>query len=110
MRKHCIRTTDPATGPASWILGNWSAIGVFYAFTGTPFNPTGGGACNCPGGTQTPNQVKSEVVFLKSRFVGNARCVFLDAGNVGKNVFKTLYRVARRYARPQPLRFFEHAA
>ena len=52
--KHFLKS-----GPASWILGNWSASGTFYAYTGTPFNPTGGGACNCPGGTQTPNQVKS---------------------------------------------------
>jgi hypothetical protein len=49
------------SGPASWILGNWSLSGIFYAYTGTPFNPTGGGACNCPGGTQTPNQMTQDV-------------------------------------------------
>jgi len=54
--RHFLRS-----GPASWVLGNWSASGTFYAYTGTPFNPTGGGACNCPGGTQTPNQVQANV-------------------------------------------------
>jgi hypothetical protein len=54
------------SGPAGALLGNWQVSGVFYAFTGTPFNPTGGGACNCPGGTQTPNQVKADV-----RKIGN---------------------------------------
>lgn len=52
------------SGPGAWLLGNWSVSGVFYAFTGTPFNPTGGGACNCPGGTQTPNQVKTDVTRI----------------------------------------------
>ena len=43
------------------IVGNWSVSGMFYAYTGNPFTLSGGGACNCPGGTQTPNQVKADV-------------------------------------------------
>ena len=49
------------SGPASWILGNWSASGLFYAYTGTPFTVGSGVACNCPGNLQTANQVKSDV-------------------------------------------------
>jgi hypothetical protein len=48
-------------GPVSKILANWSASGVFSAYTGTPFNPSGGAAANAPGGTQTPDQVKDVV-------------------------------------------------
>ena len=82
------------SGPAGWILGNWSISGIAYAFTGTPFNPTGGGACNCPGGTQTPNQIKSEVqkvgnygpgqfYYDPSAFQAGPANAF---GNVGRNM------------------------
>jgi hypothetical protein len=83
-----------SSGPASWILGNWSASGMFYAYTGTPFNPTGGGACNCPGGTQTPNQLRQDVqkignygpgqfYYDPSAFVAGPANQF---GSVGRNI------------------------
>jgi hypothetical protein len=82
------------SGPASWILGDWSVSGIFYAYTGTPFNPTGGATCNCPGGTQTPNQVKStaerignfgpgEYYYDPTAFAPGAPNQF---GSVGRNI------------------------
>jgi outer membrane receptor protein involved in Fe transport len=50
-----------SSGPASWIVGNWSASGVFYAFTGSPFSVTSNVALNSPGNLQTADQVKDDV-------------------------------------------------
>jgi hypothetical protein len=52
------------SGPVSWILGNWSLNGVFYAFSGNPLTIGSGVACNCPGNLQTAMQVKPQVEIL----------------------------------------------
>ena len=50
------------SGPASWLIGNWSLNGVFYHFSGSPFSVTASGASlNAPGNLQTADQVKPEV-------------------------------------------------
>jgi hypothetical protein len=82
------------SGPVSWILGDWSLSGIVYAYTGTPFNPSGGAVCNCPGGTQTPNQVLTDVqkignfgpgtyYFDPKAFAAGAPNQF---GSVGRNI------------------------
>ncbi len=50
-----------SSGPASWIVGNWSASGLFYAFTGNPFTVGSNAPCNCPGNLQTANQLNPVV-------------------------------------------------
>jgi hypothetical protein len=51
--------------------------GPFFAFTGNPFNITGGHACNCPRNLQTADQVKPEVTYNR------------DAKSPGEKYFDT---------------------
>ena len=53
------------SGPAAWVLGNWSVNGVFYHFTGTPLTVTASGASlNAPGNLQTADQMKADVLQI----------------------------------------------
>lgn len=50
------------TGAGAAILGNWSLTPVLSRYSGTPFNvTTSGSSCNCPGNTQTADQVEPTV-------------------------------------------------
>jgi len=49
------------------IAGGWTVNGLFTHFSGTPFTVTSAnGSCNCPGNSQTANQVKGNVALLGS--------------------------------------------
>ncbi len=82
-------------GPVGYILGNWTVSGVFYKFTGNPLTVTSDAACNCPGGTQTANQVgpinriggvgPGQKYYDPSSFVAGAANTF---GNTGRNIIE----------------------
>jgi hypothetical protein len=85
------------TGLGSWIIGNWSLNGVFYHFSGNPFNVTASGtSLNAPGNTQTADQVKPEVekiggigpgqkYFDPTAFAAVSEVRF---GNTGRNILR----------------------
>ncbi len=52
-------------GALAYIVGNWTFSGMIYAYTGNPLTVTSSAACNCPGGTQTANQV-ADVQYLSN--------------------------------------------
>jgi hypothetical protein len=53
------------TGAGAAILGNWSVTPVLSRYSGTPFNvTTSGSSCNCPGNTQTADQVEPSYAIL----------------------------------------------
>ncbi|HMF77027.1 MAG TPA: TonB-dependent receptor [Bryobacteraceae bacterium] len=53
------------SGVAAFITGGWSVNGIFTRFSGTPFTVTSSaGSCNCPGNSQTANQVLPDVSFI----------------------------------------------
>jgi hypothetical protein len=53
------------TGVGGKILGNWNVTPVLTRLSGTPFSvTTSGTTCNCPGNTQTADQVKPTVAIL----------------------------------------------
>jgi hypothetical protein len=52
-------------GPLSYIVGGWNLNAVFTHFSGLPFTVTTSSAsCNCPGNTQTANQILSSVSIV----------------------------------------------
>lgn len=54
-----------AHGAGAAILGNWVLSPVLSRESGTPFSvTTSGTSCNCPGNTQTADQVKSTAAIL----------------------------------------------
>jgi hypothetical protein len=53
------------TGAGAKILGNWSLTPVLSKLSGVPFNvTTSGSSCNCPGNTQTADQIEPTVAIL----------------------------------------------
>jgi hypothetical protein len=60
-------------GISAVILGGWMVNGIFNHYSGSPFTVTASGAsCNCPGNTQTANQVLSQVDTVGSGVGGQA--------------------------------------
>jgi hypothetical protein len=60
-------------GVAGAILGGWMVNGIFNHYSGSPFTVTASGStCNCPGNTQTANQVLSTVATVGSGVGGQA--------------------------------------
>jgi len=54
-----------ASGVGAALLGGWSLSPVLSRYSGTPFNVTSSGSsCNCPGNTQTADQVLPTVSIL----------------------------------------------
>jgi hypothetical protein len=52
-------------GPGAMILGGWSLSPILSRDSGTPFSvTTSGSSCNCPGNTQTADQVAPNVAIL----------------------------------------------
>lgn len=85
------------SGIAAWIVGNWSLNGVFYHFSGVPFNVTAAGASlNAPGSVQTADQVTPEVEKPGGIGPGNkyydpsafAAVTAVRFGNTGRNVLR----------------------
>lgn len=55
------------SGVAAQIIGGWTVNGLFSHFSGTPFSITSSSAsCNCPGNTQTANEVVPKVAYVGS--------------------------------------------
>jgi hypothetical protein len=53
------------TGAGGKILGNWNVTPVLSRYSGTPFSvTTSGTSCNCPGNTQTADQIEPTVAIL----------------------------------------------
>jgi hypothetical protein len=86
-----------SSGPASWLVGNWSLNGVFYHFSGSPFSVTASGASlNAPGNLQTADLVKPDVEKLGG--VGPGQLYFdptpfaavtqVRFGNTGRNILR----------------------
>jgi hypothetical protein len=60
-------------GVGAAIAGGWSLNGVFNHYSGLPFTVTSSGStCNCPGNTQTANQVLPSVADVGSGVGGAA--------------------------------------
>lgn len=58
-------------GPLSYIVGGWNVNGVLTHFSGLPFTVTSSSAsCNCPGNSQTANQVLQNVAFVGNGLYG----------------------------------------
>jgi hypothetical protein len=54
-----------STGAGGKILGDWNMTPVLSRYSGTPFNvTTSGSSCNCPGNTQTADQIEPSVAIL----------------------------------------------
>jgi hypothetical protein len=61
-----------STGVLAAIAGGWSVNGIFTHFSGTPFTVTSAsGSCNCPGNSQTANQVLQNVAIVGSGIAGS---------------------------------------
>jgi hypothetical protein len=53
------------TGVGAALLGGWHLSPVLSRYSGTPFSvTTSGSSCNCPGNTQTADQIKPTVAIL----------------------------------------------
>ena len=53
------------TGAGAAILGQWSLSPILSRMSGTPFSvTTSGSSCNCPGNTQTADQIEPKVAIL----------------------------------------------
>jgi hypothetical protein len=60
------------SGVASQIVGGWSLNGLFTHYSGIPFSITSSSAsCNCPGNTQTANQILPNVSTVGSGLSGH---------------------------------------
>jgi hypothetical protein len=58
-------------GVAAQIAGGWTLGGLFTHYSGSPFSITSSAtSCNCPGNTQTANQVLPSVSYLGSGLGG----------------------------------------
>lgn len=58
-------------GVAAQIAGGWTLGGLFTHYSGTPFSITSSAtSCNCPGNTQTANQVTGNVAVIGSGLGG----------------------------------------
>ncbi len=86
-----------ASGPASWMLGNWQVNGIFSSMTGIPFTVGSAGASvDAPGNAQTADQVLPGVRILGG--VGRGSSFFDPAafapvtavrfGNSGRNILR----------------------
>jgi hypothetical protein len=52
-------------GPLSYVVGGWNLNGVFTHFSGLPFTVSSSSAsCNCPGNSQTANQILPSVAII----------------------------------------------
>jgi hypothetical protein len=60
-------------GIGAAILGGWMVNGIFNHYSGSPFTVTASGStCNCPGNSQTANQILSNVNVVGSGVGGQA--------------------------------------
>jgi outer membrane receptor protein involved in Fe transport len=81
-----------SSGVMSNVIGGWNLSGITAAYTGTPFTPSSpGGTLNLPGNSQTPDQVKAEVI--RTEGIGSDKTFYdttafaavrLAAGEVGR--------------------------
>jgi len=57
----------------TWILGGWTASGIFNRWSGTPFTVgASGSSCNCPGNTQTADLLNPNVAKVGTGVGGEA--------------------------------------
>jgi hypothetical protein len=57
----------------SYILGGWTASGMFNRWSGTPFTVSASGSsCNCPGNSQVADLIKPNVAIVGSGVGGQA--------------------------------------
>jgi len=76
----------------SQVIGGWNLSGISAAYTGTPFTPSSpGGTLNLPGNSQTPDQIKAEVI--RTEGIGSDKTFYdtsafaavrLAAGEIGR--------------------------
>ncbi len=60
-------------GALSQVVGGWSLNGLFTHYSGLPFTVSSSAtSCNCPGNSQTANQVLGNVAFVGNGLGGNA--------------------------------------
>jgi hypothetical protein len=61
------------TGVLSQIVGGWTLNGMFTHYSGVPFTVTSSStSCNCPGNSQTANQILTNVAQVGNGVGGNA--------------------------------------
>jgi hypothetical protein len=74
-------------GVAAYIAGGWTINGLFTHYSGLPFSLSSSStSCNCPGNTQTANQILPNVSIVGSGLGGQAYfnpLAFASVTNVG---------------------------
>jgi Carboxypeptidase regulatory-like domain/TonB dependent receptor len=85
------------SGIAAQIAGGWTINGLFTHYSGIPFSITSSSAsCNCPGNTQTANQILPNVSYVGSGLNGQpyfnplafAPVTSVGFGNAGFNTLR----------------------
>lgn len=78
------------SGPLSYIVGGWNLNGVFTHFSGAPFTvSTSSASCNCPGNSQTANQILPSVGIIGNGLNGQPYFNPLAYGPVTTAAFGT---------------------